>query len=238
MAAGMAALAPAVAPVVRRGLNDAYDWATSAARRQRSQGGNVVRVIRATHEPKNVDTTFETALTGSTTAYFNLLNAVSQGYTGNERTGRQVLAEAVELRCWFEFPASVVADDVARVSIVWDKECRGAQFSTSDLYSATSDTYELVMSPHNFDNVPSRFTILLDETVTVPVRAIVSSAATTTRVRVERTVKLSRKVKYYNTNAGTVADIDSGSIYMVVTSANTSQVLTIRGTARFVFRDI
>lgn len=230
-----ATAAPTFAPLIRDGVRGAFNYMTSApATTQKIQ-----QILRASHEPKNVDTIATAGLTGTGTPVFILLNATTQGVTGNSRSGRQVVGQSLTINLKFETDPTSLQDDVVRVTIVRDKESRGAAPVTADIFANNSTVDYLQVSDFNFDNVPSRFQVLHDEQVLVPNR---TSPTTTTSnlTRVVRRFKtrLNFKTHYYNTSAGNITDIDDGSIYLILSSTTPTKVSSYWVFARYVFRDI
>lgn len=216
---------------------------TRSQRRSRTPAGppamTVPRVLRAANELKNLDTTGSGALSG--TAY-NLypLNNITQGATGNTRTGRMVMAEAIRIGLILTLNSANIYDFV-RIIVVFDKECRGSSLGSSDILTSNSFGTEQIISSYNFDNVPSRCNILHDEVV--PLHHFVATNATNTAwaggifSRVFH-VPVKRRVHYYNTSAGTIADIDSGSLSLFVMGSSGSNESTLSLDVRHTFRDL
>jgi len=195
--------------------------------------GMTQRIITAAHEPKNLD-----ALGGSyqlltSSASFVQMNNTSQGTSAIDRTGRQTLNCELQLRSSFQLNTAS-AWDLIRLVILVDKECRGAQAGWGDLFQYTTFGTAAVNSPFNFDNVPSRFTILHDETFAL--NSHWSGAPTIREVLVRK--KLDFKTHFYNTNTGAIADVDSGSIQFCTLGSLTSGATTHSWDSRLVFRDL
>jgi hypothetical protein len=232
---GLAAtLAPSVGPAVREAGRMAYNYMTQPpiAGTQRIQ-----QIIRASHEPKNVDTYVNTGITANN--YSTLLNPISQGTSGNNRTGRQVINNRLELRLSFDSDPSSLQDDMVRILVVRDKESRGAAPSIADVLQVNTTPYYSVVSPYNFDNVPSRFQILVDDQVLVPNRTSpTTTTSNLTRVVYNRLMNLNFKTHYYNTNAGNITDIDDGAVYLFVLSTTVTKVSSVWIAARMIFRDL
>jgi hypothetical protein len=200
----------------------------------------VNNVIRKAHEPKNLDQASGAfALSTTTTPFFLLLNAILQGSGGTNRTGRQVLCDYLQLRLSFFSNASTTNDTIYRVLVLWDKEARGSAPAVTDLLSSTSTNLLEVQSSYDFDNVPTRFRILKDDTFVVPIRATLTSTTTVqTQVFKHYHVPLNAKTHFYNTSAGTIGDIDSGSLYLCVIQENGSNAPQMGYDSRLVFRDL
>jgi hypothetical protein len=200
---------------------------------------SVAQVIRMSHEPKNLDLSASSST--STTAYsVTVLNNISQGVGGVNRTGRQVLLENLRIQLIFSANAATETGDVVRIIIVKDKECRGVTPGLGDVL--TNNTYGLssIASSHNFDNVPSRFQIIYDEVVALHPTSYYGTVGYLNNpyypVLINK--KLGSKTHYYNTNAGNVTDIDSGGLFMFILNNSGSAQTTYQLDQRLVFRDI
>lgn len=232
---GLAAtLAPSIGPAVRDGMRATFNYMTAppAANTQRIQ-----QIIRASHEPKNLDTHLTSGITSN--VYYLLLNPTSQGTGGTNRTGRQVINQKLDLTFKFETDPSSLQDDVVRIVVARDKETRGSAPVLSDILQNVSTPDYNMVTPYNFDNVPSRFQVLMDEVVLVPNRTSpTTTTSNLTRVVVRRSVKLNFKTHFFNTNAGTIADIDDGAIVCWILSTTVTKVSSFWIGSRITFRDL
>jgi hypothetical protein len=200
---------------------------------------SVNAIVRASHEPKNLDISNTYTLSG-TTGTLVLLNAITQGVTGNSRTGRQVKLD--HLRLNFTFTASSAeSQDAVRIIVLIDKESRGAAPAVGDVLTNSTFGLGALLSSHNFDNVPTRFKILADEVVCIQPTVAVNSTNTVWNTNIFHRlfhIKLKQNVHYYNTSAGTIADIDSGALYFITWGVNSSGESTSTYDSRLVFRDM
>ncbi len=202
--------------------------------------GMTNQIVRATHEPKNLDLQATGTFPGSSSWGFALMNQITQGAGGSQRTGRQIALESLEVRLLMQTDPTSLSDDVIRLVIFVDRECRGANPVQTDVFQLTGfpGVVEL-MSPFNFDNVPTRFKILEDQTLVLPTRTSpTTTTSNTTLVPFVRHYKLRQKVHYFNTSTGTIADIDSGSIYIAWLSLTPTKVSSWTLNSRIVFRDL
>jgi len=202
-------------------------------------GVSATAINRAVHEPKNVDITTSFNISGST-INVTLLNACNQGITGNTRTGRQIELNHLRLNLgYFRSTSSPV--DTIRVLVIYDRECRGSSPGNTDLFANTTFGFGQLLSAYNFDNVPTRFKILMDElydsnaTVTT---GLAGTAWVSNNFTVKREIKLKGKTHFYNTSGSGVVDIDSGSIYLVHVGALTTNTSNVTVDSRIVFRDL
>jgi hypothetical protein len=182
----------------------------------RGGGGHptAAQIVRASHELKN----FPLSVTGnslSTSTYVPvLLNAVQQGSSANNRTGRKIQMEKLRLALDFEVDPNNSYDYV-RVVLFLDRESRGGAPGAGDLLTNTTSLEHQVLSSLNEDN-KNRFKILFDDNITIRQNTINSSSGYLFGgvQRVNVTIPLKAKVDFYNTTTGTIADIDQGALYM------------------------
>jgi hypothetical protein len=236
-AMGLAAtLAPTFAPLIRNGASRAFDYMTTASS---GTTQHIQQIIRASHEPKNLDSGNTAGLSGTTTPVLTLLNPITQGVTGNSRSGRQVLNQSLDIRFMFDTDPSSLQDDVVRIIVFRDKESRGAAPAVGDLLRLVGSLQYEIVSQYNFDNVPSRFQILADDVVSVPNRTSpTTTTSNLTRVCFNRRMKLNFKTHFYNTSAGNITDIDDGAIYLMLIGSQSVKVSSYYYDARLVFRDL
>lgn len=191
----------------------------------------VKRAVRASHELKNLDTVLNFSAGSGLVAGTNflVLNAIAQGVNANDRTGRDAIMEGIQIKAQL-YGTAINAYDAIRVQVFWDTECRGVQAAGADLYSNTGAGM-YVSSQINFDN-RHRFKVLSDRTYVVEAKT-----ATTDGVRAfVQNFKIGKKTHFYNTSTPSIADIDSGAIYLVVTSQFGTTSIT--GDLRLLFRDV
>lgn len=210
----------------------------------------VKRAVRQTHELKNLDV-IDNAYTapGVAGGILELLNCVVEGTSGHTRTGRKIFAEYLDINITVisdgvvsNFPTSGTAtsggaqDDELRVMVIMDKECRGAALTPTQVLNDTTTGF-LVSANYNFDNVghgrSDRFKILYDQVHVIHYFNPYSKGA----LHIKRRVPIQRMVNFFSdTNAGTIADIDSGAIYIYYISSQGNVQYT--GNYQFVFRDV
>jgi len=233
----VASLAPAVAPVLRRGAESAYAYMTSPS----PQKGVVQRIIRASHEPKNFDVFVGVSLSATTTPVEFLLNNVDQGTGGTQRTGRQYVVEKISLRFLFSTDGTGLVGDTVRLLVFVDKESRGTTPGISDVFTLNGSNAVQTISQFNFDNVPTRFKILVDRRVELNPAA---SPTTTTTVPLLRAVDIELKprqrVHCFNTTGGAQGDVDAGTMWcwLVSSTATVSHATTASVHSRIIFRDL
>jgi hypothetical protein len=192
---------------------------------------SATQIIRASHEPKNSDTSLNEypIISGASAFDLELLNGIVQGTSGTNRTGREILEEDLRLRFVFTGTAAGGSDSI-RYLVVRDIESRGASFAYADLFSASTPVY----SPLNMDNIAKRFQILHDSG---PFRISATAATCVGVVCHDTVVKIGKKTHFYNgSNTGGAADIDTGALFLVMVSQNGVTNASVIG--RLIFRDV
>lgn len=159
----------------------------------------------------------------SSTASFILLNGILQGDTTLLRTGSSIKCDGIDLSFTL-FIGLVAVASQERVMVVMDKQPNGAIFAIGSLLNATT-----VRSPY----VPEgqkRFSVLYDEAFAL---SSFSNVSTVTKAK----IGISTHIEYNLGNAGTVADINSNSIYLIHFSNQAANTVTIDYYSRLWFID-
>jgi hypothetical protein len=203
----------------------------------RSEQKLVSQVLKQTHEPRNIDISV-TGLSFSTTAYNPLLlNPLAQGTGGQNRVGRRVKMESLRLRIQTTL-GYTHGSDTYRFLVFLDNESRGAAAGTIDLLTVNTFGDAQIMSSLNFDNVQRRFRILVDEVVSVNASAWDGTHFGPIERQFKWDLSLNAIVHYYNTTAGNISDIDSGSLYLFVIGNQSVNPSSYAVDSRIVFRDM
>jgi len=186
--------------------------AASAAYRARSRV-NVARrgLMRSSRsEWKSVET-YVTPVTGYDGAAncLALVNPIARGDDINERTGRQVIMKSVEFRADVQVDAAGV-DQTARVLLVYDKQTNASALTAAQVFHGAEAAHR-PFQMRNLEN-RSRFTCLMDKTVVLNAAGESGS---------KRSIKFYRKlnlpVTFNNGDGAGVADIVTGSLYIIAT---------------------
>jgi len=177
------------------------------------------------NEFKSLDVTV-TAGAADTTGTLTLLNGVAPGSDINQRVGRQIMMKSIQLN--FTGIGNASNDSIIRFLVVWDKQCNAAALTIANLLTAAS-----VNSTRNLDN-RNRFVILADQRMPVNIAGVEGHYWQTTFYR-----KLRHPTTFNTGNAGTVADMTTGSIYLVVIGSNVAGATagTFNSTSRIRFLD-
>jgi len=163
------------------------------------------RMPASSHELKNIDLSSTTVITfNQVTANTPiLLNGVAQGTTATTRLGRRITMKSLLVKGDFSMTATGTGASPLRCLIVYDSQTNAVAATATDVLAA--DQFD---SPMNLSN-SRRFKTLLDEQI--PCLGAAGPAA----VHINRYVKLNHSVEFNTGSAGTVGDIQTGSIYML-----------------------
>ena len=159
----------------------------------------------------------------TTTPSFTLLNGIQTGDTATTRTGISIKCSNISLR-YFVYGNASANWISGRILIVQDKQPNGAIFVIGDLLNATTAT-----SPYNVTN-QMRFAVLFDDNY-------VLSFGGNSAIINNLTVACSSHTEYNTGNAGTVADINTNSIYLVHFSDQATNNPAVTWYARYWFID-
>lgn len=146
-------------------------------------------------------------ITADTSTSVALLNGIAPGTGLDQRVGRQVTMRSVQLKYAVNPTTSTnIADQIVRVVLVHDKQPNGTACAATDVLQ-----YATVFAPRNVDN-RRRFTILYDRT-----HYINSYGETGSGTNIQQYYhRLRHPVIFNSGSAGTVADIVTGSMYLIV----------------------
>jgi len=153
-------------------------------------------------EFKSVDV--QATLAVDTNFNVQLLNGIARGDEIFERTGREVLMKSISVRGSAYVTSGTGIDQIFRFLVVYDRQT-----------NATAITAGLVIDPVNscgsrdLEN-RHRFKILMDRTFTMNASAEPGSRAFFQFYR-----RLAHPITFNSGDAGTVADITTGSIYLI-----------------------
>ena len=175
-------------------------------------------------ERKNIDDSSAKWASTSAGWSINCLNDVAQGTTAITRIGRKILMKSILVQ-------GILATNTgnnARVLIVYDRQPNGALPAATDVL--TSNT---IMAVQNLDN-RDRFLILADIMPYDQVENI-SNPSANSGFGYKRYIKCNLET-IYSGNAGTIADIMSGSLIMM-TNCNAGTLTGETGIQRVRFVD-
>jgi len=160
-------------------------------------------------EKKWVDIAQNAAFPSASTAgVLTLLNPLTLGNTVNSRIGSRIEVKSVAIRGLFQSAAASIATPI-RIKVVYDKQTDGAAPLATDIL-----TNDLIYGHNNLSNA-GRFITLIDQVITPTFAPGISVIGSGGSLVFDLFVKCNLPVKYNSGNAGTVADIVSGAIYML-----------------------
>jgi len=155
-------------------------------------------------EFKSVDVEDPAGVDCDTNTSVTLLNGIARGDDINERTGREVIMKSIQFTGCTYGTAGTGIDQLHRVLLVYDRQTNGAALTAAQVLSDTTP-----YSPRNLEN-RKRFKILYDRLFSINA----SGEAGTRRVfKFYR--RLSHPITFNSGDAGDVADITSGSLYLI-----------------------
>ena len=135
-----------------------------------------------------------------------LLNGIARGDDINQRNGREVTMKSIQFT---HQTSGGAADSFCRFLIVYDRQSNGAALTAAMVLNLAD-----VVSPRNLEN-RKRFKILHDRLYTV------ETAANPMSLKCGKFYRRLRHPITFNTgNAGTVADIATGSLYLIALGSN------------------
>lgn len=165
------------------------------------------RVLGSVNELKDL-TVKSTALVPAVGSFASpagvLLNGCAQGTTASTRVGRRLLMKSLLFKYQIGLASTTTGGSPIRVLVVYDSQTNGAAPGIGDVVL----TDELA-APMNLSN-SRRFKILIDEVIPCIGTAGPQAAMFT------RYVKLAHTVEFNANSAGTVSDIQTGSVYAFV----------------------
>jgi len=177
-------------------------------------------------EFKSIDVS--TALAINTTSAMLLLNGIERGDDINQRNGREVTMKSIQLKMATTVTAGDGTDQIHRVLVVYDRQTNGAPLTTAQVLQTTD-----CFSPRNLEN-RKRFKILFDRTYNLNASGEPGSKHVLRFYR-----RLLHPITFNGGDAGNVADIITGSLYMIVVGSNVAGVTagSSTGTCRIRYQD-
>lgn len=153
-------------------------------------------------------------------AQFFHLNAIPQGSNVGNRDGNIINM------LWFNLRATLYSGDpsgnVMRVLIMYDKQTNGATPSEADVFAPTGDPTAM-----RFWNSQQRYVFLYDKMIALDV----NKPST-----INFTKRLNKKTNYGNSAVGTIANVVTGGLFLVVISdSNATPNPSIMARVRLVY---
>lgn len=181
--------------------------AAAAAAVARPQINRAVRGLQLGQgEFKSVDVT--ASLDSNTATSVALLNGIARGDEINERNGREVIMKSVQLNLQIFATAVTGVGSVCRVLLVYDRQTNAAALTAALVLQAAT-----TLAGRSLEN-RRRFKIMMDRTYAVPSR--IAATVSGPEFIVDKFYRRLRHPITFNAgDAGTVADITTGSLYLI-----------------------
>lgn len=156
-----------------------------------------------------------------------LLNGIAPGTALNQRIGRQVLLKKLKYHLTAAVTAATGVDQIHRVLIVRDSQPNAVALTMADVLDGGQQ------SQVNISN-QMRFKILLDERIYLNASGEPDSAQL-----LDGSISMNTITQFNAGVAGTVADITTNSLYLLVVGSEAAGVTagTVAGTIRCMFID-
>jgi len=173
---------------------------------------------------------------GATT--FILCNGMAQGTTGITRIGRQITIKSVAYNLYLK-PGATTTSGMVRFMLLWDFQANGLAPVITDILGfndtpvTTANELTAAMNMSNRE----RFKVLVDKRIPVG-STVATQAFGPVAVHAEKFRKCNQIVTYNGGVAGTVADIATGSLYVVLmTTTGGAANVSLVGNVRIRFTD-
>jgi len=189
-----------------------------------TQGGELKFIDVNTNDFTGFKPLAETSGTDSTgAASLALLNGVALGTDATQRIGRKTTMKSIYLRCGITSRTTnstptngfVTVPGQIRYLIVYDMQPNGTALTVADVFQQ-SGVADLMVSPLNLNN-RDRFRVLTDKVTSIsnsPTASIPAGASDHSRyIKIYKKINL--PVIYNAGTAGTVGDIQTGSLYFI-----------------------
>jgi len=156
-------------------------------------------------EFKSVDTAAVVAM-NTAPGVVALLNGISRGDDIGQRNGREVTMKSIQFQAQTSGGA---ADSFCRFLLVYDRQSNGTPLTAAQVLNVVD-----IVSPRNLEN-RKRFKILHD--VSYPIETTANALSLKVHKFYRR---LAHPITFNTGNAGTVADIATGSLYLIALGSN------------------
>ena len=162
------------------------------------------RVYKATMAPETKFNDIFLAATASTSCAFQLMNGLVQGVTQLTRIGNKVQCKGIEVR-GSVYTGATPNNSTMRIGVLIDFQADGSAPTQNDVWNAAGGGGTAVYAHRNI-NSTERYKIIKDEMIS-------TSAAGPSVQNFVWHLPADVVTKYNTGNAGTIADIETGSVY-------------------------
>jgi len=191
-------------------------------------GAKVLSDVRALKRLLNVEDKYSDVIANAqnvpNTPTYVLLNGLSLGTSAITRNGQSIRCADLQFNCTITISSAASASFV-RLVLLQDTQPNASVPGADDVYVDTTNVRSMRTVGYN-----TRFRIILDELVSLTAVNLTSYAMT-------RLFPLSFHVEFNTGNAGTIADITKGSLYLLYFSNEGTNYPLIGYYSRFSFVD-
>lgn len=153
---------------------------------------------------------------GTTTASLQLCNGIAQGTTANSRLGRRIIMKSFMVRIVLAKAPTQTQESPVRIMLVYDQQTNGTTCVATDVLQTDS-----IFGLTNLNN-SNRFKILFDKHFKM-------GSVSDTSINYHKYWKCNLPVQFNAGSAGTVGDIQTGSVYILAWSPQIGVAIPIGG---------
>lgn len=164
-------------------------------------------------EFKSFDVTGALSMVLDSTGQVDVLNTMARGTDINERVGRQVNIKSIEIKAVSKSTAATGTRQECLTMLVWDKDPDGVLGTIASMLNTVN-----VNSARNLSN-RDRFVVLKSWRYIIYPDTLPNNSRTLRYYR-----KRNLQTTYNAGNAGTIADIQKGALYLVTLGENVAGV--------------
>ncbi len=185
----------------------------------------MVKSLQKQEEKKyDINTINMTVAIAGNAGQVQLLNGLVQGTSGATRLGDRISMKTLSGRLNIKIGNGETDGCVVRCVLIYDRDSDGAAPTWTNLFGT-----EDLLRVYDFREDPGRFQVLMDKTYRVN--------SDTFQVPIKFWYNLAGKTTHYNGNAGTVADITKGSLYIMANTINNTVAVDVDGQTVMRFTD-
>lgn len=179
----------------------------------------------------NDNVTAVTAVSDNATTI--LCNGLSPSATIEGRIGEKIRMTRMQGNFAVATAGAAIAGTTStyyfRLMLIYDKQPNGSGITLNQLFinSGAGNTFLSLLNPAGSD----RYKVLFDKIYNMPIGGGVANVSENRIIRVDK--KLRHMTHYNDGNAGTVSDINTGSLYWLLCSDSTNLVYKASYTLRF-----
>jgi hypothetical protein len=159
----------------------------------------------------------------SSTSTLVLMNGLTQGDTAITRTGQSIRMNTLDINAYI-IGNSTAGQQSVRILLVFDKQPNASAYTSTSLLNSDNTISPYAVGGQN------RFIVYMDEMYAL-------STAGPLNAQFSKRIQLNQHTEYNTGNAGTIADINSGSLYLQFVSDQATNVPILAYYCRLWFVD-